>query len=203
MNRRDRFDSGIAQGLISRARRAVRTLQREPNTTTRDVARRALSRIYEESEPGNRMFEAIEGAIAALYALYPYHAPFVAVHPADLDVVLQWLDYGFPLQRYARPITTHMARDTVQVCDQTGQAFVSLSDACRVLGISRGMLARYRRGELPNADGYSFHEEPAFRHIAQRGKETPDPRRSTPRYASDAANVVPADRYSSEQRRYQ
>lgn len=190
MNSRDRFDSGIAQGLISRARRAVRTLQREPNTTTRDVARRALSRIYEESEPGNRTFDAIEGAIAALFALYPYHAPFVAAPAVQLDIVLQWLDYGFPLQRYARPITARMARHTVQVCDQTGRAFVSFSDACRVLGISRGMLARYRRGERPYADGYSFHEEPAFRHIAQRGKEPSDPRQSV-LGGRDGTNAIP------------
>lgn len=142
-------------GTTSRARRALATLQAEPCPDTFDAARRALVRVQRIAR-NPREAQAVRHALAWLeltHAVPPEGSPIIGN-------VRAWLDVGFPLQTRPAPIGSTTRRTHGQRCSETGQTFASFADAMRVLGISRGDMAKYRNGSADNAGGFTFLSVP-------------------------------------------
>jgi hypothetical protein len=144
------------KGATSRARRALVTLESMPCADTLGAARRALARLQ-------RITRNTHEAHAVRHALAWLEWGFANATPHDTSPIIRnacgWLNAAFPLQSEPEPIGPGTRRTHGQRCSETGQIFASFADACRVLGISRGDMAKYRRGDADNAGGFTFSPE--------------------------------------------
>jgi hypothetical protein len=163
------------EGATSRARRALITLESMPCADTLGAARRALARLQ-------RVTDSTHEAHAVRHALAWLEWGFADQVPQDARPIIKnahgWLNAAFPLQLEPQPIGRATRRTHAQHCNETGQAFASFADASRVLGISRGDMAKYRRGEASNAGGFTFSRVPLVQAHAQHAANDSSYRKS-------------------------